>query len=59
MGWLPIRLLAPAIFTAALLALSAPAYAEKRVALVIGNNDYKTSPNCRRRSTTPAPWAIR
>ena len=29
---------------AALLALAAPAYAEKRVALVIGNNDYKNVP---------------
>jgi hypothetical protein len=29
---------------AALLALSAPAHAEKRVALVIGNNDYKNVP---------------
>jgi hypothetical protein len=41
MGWLPIRLLAPVSFAAALLAFSAPAHAEKRVALVIGNNDYK------------------
>src|ERR1700716_4530721 len=29
---------------AALLTLSAPAYAEKRVALVVGNNDYKNVP---------------
>jgi hypothetical protein len=27
--------------TAACMMLAAPAYAEKRVALVIGNNDYK------------------
>jgi hypothetical protein len=44
MGWLPIRLLAPVIFAAALLAFSAPAHAEKRVALVIGNNDYRNVP---------------
>jgi hypothetical protein len=44
MGWLPIRLLAPLIFAAALLAQAAPAYAEKRVALVIGNNDYRNVP---------------
>ena len=44
MGWLPIRLLAPVIFAVALLAQAAPAHAEKRVALVIGNNDYKNVP---------------
>ncbi len=33
-----------AIFAASMLALAAPAYAEKRVALVIGNNDYKNVP---------------
>jgi uncharacterized caspase-like protein len=43
MGWLPIRWIAPVIF-AALLTQAAPAYAEKRVALVIGNNDYKNVP---------------
>jgi uncharacterized caspase-like protein len=43
MGWLPIRWMAPVIFTA-LLALAAPAHAEKRVALVIGNNDYRNVP---------------
>jgi uncharacterized caspase-like protein len=31
-------------FLASLLMLSAPAHAEKRVALVIGNNDYKNVP---------------
>ena len=31
-------------FAAALLALAAPAHAEKRVALVIGNNDYRNVP---------------
>jgi hypothetical protein len=41
MGWLPIRWMAPVIFAAALLAQAEPAHAEKRVALVIGNNDYK------------------
>jgi hypothetical protein len=44
MGWLPIRWMAPVIFAAALLSQAAPAYAEKRVALVIGNNDYRYVP---------------
>jgi hypothetical protein len=43
MGWLPIRWIAPVIFTV-LLVQAAPAYAEKRVALVIGNNDYRNVP---------------
>src|SRR5712675_2680671 len=43
MGRLP-RLMAMASAAAALLALAAPAHAEKRVALVIGNNDYKNVP---------------
>src|SRR4051812_10408909 len=37
-------LAAAAGFAAALAAFAAPAYAEKRVALVIGNNDYKNVP---------------
>jgi hypothetical protein len=45
MGWLPIRWMAPIIFATALLMLAAPAHAEKRVALVIGNNDYRYVPN--------------
>jgi hypothetical protein len=44
MGWLPIRLIAPVIFAAALLAQAADAHAAKRVALVIGNNDYRNVP---------------
>jgi hypothetical protein len=44
MGWLPTRWIAPVIFAAALLAQAAPAHAEKRVALVIGNNDYRNVP---------------
>ncbi|MEA2837291.1 MAG: hypothetical protein QOD89_1841 [Bradyrhizobium sp.] len=44
MGWLPIRLLAPVILAAALLAQPVPAHAAKRVALVIGNNDYRNVP---------------
>jgi hypothetical protein len=43
MGWLPIRWMAPVIF-AALLTHAVPAYADKRVALVIGNNDYRNVP---------------
>ena len=44
MNWLPVR--AAMIFglTATLLTLVQPAHAEKRVALVIGNNDYKNVP---------------
>jgi Caspase domain len=44
MNWLPFR--AAMVFGLAvlLLALAAPAYAENRVALVIGNNDYKNVP---------------
>jgi hypothetical protein len=41
-GWLS-RVLA-ASFATAFLLLAAPAHAEKRVALVIGNNDYKNVP---------------
>jgi uncharacterized caspase-like protein len=42
-GWLS-RLVSGVGVMAAWLALAAPAYAEKRVALVIGNNDYKNVP---------------
>jgi uncharacterized caspase-like protein len=42
-AWLSRFLTATAMFTA-LLALAAPAHAEKRVALVVGNNDYKNVP---------------
>ena len=42
-GWLS-RVLAEAGFAAALLLVTAPAQAEKRVALVIGNNDYRNVP---------------
>ena len=44
MNWLPFR--AATIFglAATLLTLAQPAHAEKRVALVIGNNDYKNVP---------------
>src|SRR6478752_2775969 len=41
--WLP-RLIAMASAAAIFLAFAAPAHAEKRVALVIGNNDYKNVP---------------
>ena len=42
-GWL-CRLIAAASAAGILLAFAAPASAEKRVALVIGNNDYKNVP---------------
>jgi hypothetical protein len=41
---LPIRLIVLMSVAMALVALAAPAQAEKRVALVIGNNDYKNVP---------------
>ena len=43
MRWLS-RLLAISAIAAALTVLAAPAHAEKRVALVIGNNDYRNVP---------------
>src|SRR6059058_846659 len=42
-GWLS-RLLAVTSLAACIAAFAAPAQAEKRVALVIGNNDYKNVP---------------
>jgi Caspase domain len=44
MNWLPFRAVMTFAFAALLLASAAPAHAEKRVALVIGNNDYKNVP---------------
>jgi hypothetical protein len=44
MNWLPFRAAMVFSLAASLVALAAPAYAEKRVALVIGNNDYKNVP---------------
>ncbi|WP_213737390.1 caspase family protein [Bradyrhizobium sp. dw_411] len=43
-SWLSLRAILVCSLVAPLLALSAPAQAEKRVALVIGNNDYKNVP---------------
>ena len=43
-NWLPIRAALAWSLAAALLAIAQPAHAEKRVALVIGNNDYKNVP---------------
>jgi hypothetical protein len=43
-SWLSLRAVLAFSLIAPLLALSAPAQAEKRVALVIGNNDYKNVP---------------
>ncbi|MEI9923574.1 MAG: caspase family protein [Bradyrhizobium sp.] len=43
-SWLSLRAILAFSLLASLLALSAPAQAEKRVALVIGNNDYKNVP---------------
>jgi hypothetical protein len=44
MNWLPFRAAIAFGLAALLLVLAAPAQAEKRVALVIGNNDYKNVP---------------
>jgi len=44
MKWMPFRTALAWSLAASLLALAAPAHAEKRVALVIGNNDYKNVP---------------
>jgi hypothetical protein len=43
-NWLPFRTALALGFTVSLLMLPACAHAEKRVALVIGNNDYKNVP---------------
>jgi uncharacterized caspase-like protein len=44
MNWLPFRAALVASLAVCLLALVPPAHAEKRVALVIGNNDYRNVP---------------
>jgi len=44
MNWLPFRVAMVVGFAALLVAPAMPAQAEKRVALVIGNNDYKSVP---------------
>src|ERR1035437_7181078 len=43
-NWLSFRAAMAMSLAASFLALAAPAHAEKRVALVIGNNDYKNVP---------------
>ncbi|MGO8911234.1 MAG: caspase domain-containing protein [Bradyrhizobium sp.] len=43
-SWLSLRAALAVSIAASLLAIAAPAHAEKRVALVIGNNDYKNVP---------------
>src|SRR5665647_1036372 len=43
-NWLSLRAVLAVGFAASLLAFTAPAHADKRVALVIGNNDYKNVP---------------
>ena len=44
---------------ALLLTLAAPAHAEKRVALVIGNNDYRNVSKLQKAVNDAAPWARR
>src|SRR6202521_4915084 len=43
-NWLSLRTALAVSLAAAFLTLAAPAHAEKRVALVIGNNDYRNVP---------------
>jgi hypothetical protein len=43
-NWLPFRAKLALSLAASFLVIAAPAHAEKRVALVIGNNDYKNVP---------------
>src|SRR5260221_1462829 len=51
MNWLPIRAALAWSLAASLLAIAQPAHAEKRVALVIGNNDYKNVPKLQKAVT--------
>jgi len=43
-GWLSFRVALAVSLAVSLLAIARPAHAEKRVALVVGNNDYKNVP---------------
>jgi len=43
-GWLSLRVALAVSLAVSLLAIARPAHAEKRVALVIGNNDYRNVP---------------
>src|ERR1700738_4218042 len=52
---LSCKLALAGLFAASVLALAAPAHAEKRVALVIGNNDYKNVPKLQKAVNTPRP----
>src|SRR5215467_3581623 len=44
MRWMNWKNAAALVMAAACIVLSPPAYAEKRVALVVGNNDYRNVP---------------
>jgi uncharacterized caspase-like protein len=44
MSWKSIRAVLTFSLAASVLALAAPAHAEKRIALVVGNNDYRNVP---------------
>jgi hypothetical protein len=48
MTWSPLKVALLCALVAALNAVAVPAHAEKRVALVIGNNDYKNVPKLRK-----------
>jgi citrate lyase beta subunit len=43
-SWLFFRLVLASAVAVSLMTVAAPAHAEKRVALVIGNNDYRNVP---------------
>jgi len=58
MKWMSFRAILAWSLAAWLLALAAPAQAEKRVALVVGNNDYKNVPKLQKAVNDAAPWAI-
>jgi hypothetical protein len=58
-NWLPFKAALVWSLAVSLLAFAARAHAEKRVALVIGNNDYKNVPKLQKAVNDAAPWATR
>jgi citrate lyase beta subunit len=58
-SWLFFRLVFASAVATSLLAATAPAHAEKRVALVIGNNDYRNVPKLQKAVNDALPWATR
>jgi hypothetical protein len=58
-NWLSTRAALALALAASFLALAQPARPEKRVALVIGNNDYKNVPKLQKAVNDARTWAIR